>query len=303
MTEPTPFAPSASVPTWRARLLDRIQNLAADRARVLQQGYQITEGAGDSAVLAWRTQLQLLAISREETVTQALSVGISRIDVGDALLQGHQGFRAPLDMVEPGDRVREMMIDGVVNDTWQLQHMAAIHVVRDQQLPSDAHYFEDPQVPAQYERNMAALWMRATTVSQAISLTPAESAGMWATDPGGWQQIIGASVATYDAAGLEERWRIYAWPGIAESAHRDLTALGIDPSHADAISPIPGPHTMFEHVTQALRAGPGNSEAHIIGQAVDAALASDTDLQWPPFPTPDNGAAPPKTDASPGVEL
>ncbi|MRH92204.1 hypothetical protein GFY24_33030 [Nocardia sp. SYP-A9097] len=157
MTEPNSSTPAASVPTWRVRLLDRIQNLAADHSRVLRQGYEGSEGGGEASVLAWRTQLQLLAISREEVVTQARAVGISRIDVDDAVFLGEQGFRAPVDSVQPGDRVREMMIDGVVNDTWQLQHMAAIHVVRDQQLLSDAHYFEDPQVLAQYERNMAAL--------------------------------------------------------------------------------------------------------------------------------------------------
>ncbi|MFB7718227.1 hypothetical protein [Nocardia sp. NPDC056100] len=296
----------AAVPAWHTRLLDRIQNLAADRARILRQGYRMSDGDTDAVVLAWRTQLQLLATSREEIVTQALAVGISQIDVGDALLLGHQGFRAPVDTAgtaEPGDRVREMMTDSVVNDTWQLQHMAAIHVVRDHHLLTDAHYFQDPQIPAQFERNMAALWMRATAVAQAISLSAEEAAGMWATDTRGWHQVLAASVDRYDPGGVEERWRAFAWQGIAERVHRDLAVLRMDPSHTEVLAPIPNPHTMFEQVTQALRVGVDDSAAGVMDPTVDAALSADTDLRWEPLPASDANAGPTATNSPPGAEI
>ncbi|MRH92205.1 hypothetical protein GFY24_33035 [Nocardia sp. SYP-A9097] len=125
---------------------------------------------------------------------------------------------------------------------------------------------------------------------------------MWATDAGGWQQILAASVDTYDARGLEERWRIYAWPGIADGAHRDLAALGMDPSNAFAIEPIPAPHTMFEHVTHALSAERDDPGANAIDHAVDAALPNDPDLDWPTSPAVESGPGSPAPDASTGAE-
>ncbi|WP_405135466.1 hypothetical protein [Nocardia sp. NBC_01388] len=276
--------------------------MSVDFARVLRQGYQPSGGGSDASVLAWRTQLQLMAVSREEVITQALAVGLSPVDVEDARMLGNQGFRAPIDGVEPGDRVREAMVDGVVNDTWQLQHMAAIHRVREQHLLSDADPFQDPQVSAQYERNMAALWMRASAVSRAIALTAEEYEGMWPTDVAGWQRILRV-VGIYDDQGLEERWRTYAWPGIAEGVHRDLTALRIDPSQAFVNEPIPSPHTMLDEVAHAQSAPWSAPEALTIDRAVQAALSHESGLDWSSSLAPDSGTAPPVIDTSLGTEL
>ncbi|MEU6585897.1 hypothetical protein [Nocardia sp. NPDC046763] len=278
MTEPNPPTAMAGEPAWRLRLLERIQNLAADRARVLQQGCQIGTGGEDAPLLAWRTQLHLLADAREEVETHAKAIGIAQEHIDDARLLGNRGFRVHSD-ARFGNPVREKMIDGVVADTWQLQHMAALHMVGALH-PSTIGAGTDSEAAAQFERNMAAVWMRATAVSHAISLTAEEYAGMWATDTTAWQRVLAATVDTYDTQGLEERWRVYAWPGLADEAHRDLRALGIHPADAFAPEPIPSPRAMYEQISTALDVTDDAALAHTIDTAVDAALPTAVQLAW-----------------------
>ncbi|MFE3228588.1 hypothetical protein [Nocardia sp. NPDC059228] len=300
MTEPNPPTAMTGEPRWRLRVLDRIQNLAADRVRVLQQGYQITGMNGDAQVLAWRTQLHLLADARAEVEAHARAVGIADAHIEDARLLGHRGFRVYSD-AHAGNPVRDKMIDGVADDTWQLQHMAAIHMVG-ALWPSPIGAGAGSQVAAQFERNMAAVWMRATAVSHAISLTAEEYAGMWATDVPGWQRVLAATVDTFDHAGLEERWRIYAWPGLAEEAHRDLRALGIDPAEAFAPDPIPLPHTMYEQASAAIDAAGHTVMAQVIDHAIDTALPTEAELAWTTEPAEGSGGSAPPVDPSPGAE-
>ncbi|MFE3757930.1 hypothetical protein ACFXO9_26785 [Nocardia tengchongensis] len=301
MTEPNPPTSMTGQPAWRLRLLDRIQNLAADRARVLQHGYQIPAATiGGTPVLAWRTQLHLLADARDEVEAHARGLGIAQVHIDDARLLGNQGFHVHSD-AGPGNPVREKMIDGVVNDTWQLQHMAAIHVVAALR-PNTVGAGADSEMAAQLERNMAALWMRATAVSHAVTLTAEEYAGMWATDAPGWQRVLSATVDAYDSPGLEERWRIYAWPGLADEAHRDLRALGINPADTFAPEPIPLPHTMYEQVSSALDHTVDTAVAHTIDHAIDTALPTGHELNWSTQPPEIPDSAPPVAGPSPGAE-
>ncbi|MFE2999736.1 hypothetical protein ACFXG4_32645 [Nocardia sp. NPDC059246] len=300
MTEPNPPTAMAGEPAWRLRLLERIQDLAADRARVLHQGYQTGAGGGDAAVLAWRTQLHLLADAREEVETHATAIGIAAEHIDDARLLGNRGFRVHSD-ARSGNPVREKMIDDVVADTWQLQHMAALHVVGALH-PGTIGPGTDSEAAAQFERNMAAVWMRATAVSHAISLTAEERAGMWATDTTGWQRVLAATVDTYDTQDLEERWRVYAWPGLADEAHRDLRALGIDPADAFAPEPIPSPRAIYEQISIALDASDDAALAHTIDTAIDAALPVEAELGWiPESPDVSNNSLP-HTGPSAGAE-
>lgn len=290
MTQPDLFPPE-ELSDWQTRLLLRIQSLAAERARVLRQGYDAparthellaepgTAGISEASILGWRTRLAQLASARAETEAHARALGIAEDLVEDAALLGTHGIPPDPRQLRSGDRVREMMIDGVAGDAWQLQHMAAIHVAHRHLVSLNTPGTSLPSAEgAQFERNMAALWMRANTVAHAIGMTADECAGMWATDSQGWQQILTSTVFTYTPDDIEERWRIYAWRGIADAAERTLAAVGIDLADALTDDPVPAPHIMLAHANNALYAVPGTATDP--GPGIDAALPPGTGTDW-----------------------
>lgn len=300
MTDPPPPTATADQPPWRQRLLDRIQNLAADQIRVFRLGYQSVDGDGESPALAWYTRLRELAGAREEIEAHAWGVGIAQAHIDDARISGHQGFHVDSD-TEPGNAVREKIIDRIAADTWQLQHMVAIHAARTvQSSPSGAEIDSESTDP--FERTMAAVWMRATAFSHAINLTAEEYAGMWASDEEAWLRVLSATLASYDHADREERHRIYSGPTLVDEAHRDLRALGLDPAAPLEHGPIPSPHDMYQHVSTLLEEIRDTPMEYTIENAVDIMLPAGIELPWitesPDLPN----NSPPHTDPADGVE-
>lgn len=293
MPPPHPPPTSGQLPGWQERLLLRIQSLAADRARVLHQGYEYPArthellaqsgdaGISDVAILTWRTRLSQLATTRVEIETHASALGITDEIIEDARLLGNHGIHPDPAQLRGSDPVRDMMVDGVANDVWQLQHMAAVKIAHRHLFDPDSAGIAAPNMEAaQFERNMASLWMRANTVAQAVGLRADEYAGMWATDADGWQQVLTATVFTYDPDAVEERWRVYAWRGIADAAERTLAAVGIDLANAHNADPVPSPHAMLTQAEHALYSAPGTAEETAATQAVDAALPVGTGTEW-----------------------
>ncbi|NKY87555.1 hypothetical protein [Nocardia veterana] len=278
MTEPTP-PPAQRRPAWQQRLLDRIQDLPDDRGRLLREGYDTPPGAGELAMLAWRTQLLQLAADRSEIEARAHALGIPHAEIADARAAGSRGRRADLRPAPGADTVRERVQSWVADDVWQMQHMAAIDVAHRMRAVTDAPRFEpEPGMVAQFERNLSALWIRAGNLADAIGLTVAESAGMWARTSSDWQRILDATTQTYDNQALEERWRVYARPGIETSVMRDATAITLRVDAAPAEHPvrIPTPHAMKTAAAAALLSRPATG-ADTGADAIDRALPAEAD--------------------------
>ncbi|RDI43574.1 hypothetical protein [Nocardia mexicana] len=295
MTEPSPSPRPLGTavwhtgPAWQQRLLDRIQNLAADRAQLLSRGYESSPGGTDGPLQAWRTHLHGLAAVRREAETHAEAVGIRRDHIIAAHAYGSGGIRpAPQ---RAGDAVRDTMVDGVAADVWQLQHMAALETVRLELSAGDAGFDPEQDATAQYARNMDALWRRAREVADAVGLTDDERNGMWATDTGEWRRLLDVTVSQYDLEDVEERWRVYAWPGIETDAQRAVSVLGSRIARGSVIDPvpIPAPQVMLSESAAALFRDDPSTETDGPDTAADAALPDGTEHDWTttePAPTP-----------------
>ncbi|PPJ37496.1 hypothetical protein C5E45_15380 [Nocardia nova] len=275
-------------PVWQQRLLDRIQDLSDDRARLLREGYDTPPGAGELSMLAWRTQLLQLAADRSEIEARAFAIGIPPAEVGAARAAGSRGRRADLNPEPGADALREHMMGWVASDVWQIQHMAGIDVAHRMRAVTDAPRFEpEPWMVAQFERNLSALWIRAGNVADAIGLTVDESAGMWARTGRDWQRILDATTHTYDNEAVEERWRVYARPGIETSVIRDATAitLRLDVALFEQPVRIPTPHAMKTAAAAAFLSRPATG-TDTVANAVDRALPTEADHTHWNTPTP-----------------
>ena len=301
MSRPIPEADS--LPSWKLRLLERIQNLAAERTQVLRQGYPIYQphyGSTEIPVQTWRTHLRALEAECQEVTVHAVAVGVADTAIQSVWTAGAQGSRwgdsvhSPRTMRHGEDPIRAGMVEDLADDIWRLEHMAAIAAERKFRGQEPHHVGDDP-VLDQFDRNLAAVWTRATHTARVLGLTDAERADLWGRDEAGWQQLVEVTVMGYDDAELEERWRTYGWRGVEHQARQDIDRLA-----AGRIPQMPGtepphPRLLVEHATTAvetfgshdpapdLDTGEAAEEAPAAGAIWDATSDSATgaDPRWP----------------------
>ncbi|MFI6779209.1 hypothetical protein [Nocardia sp. NPDC050412] len=309
MSEPIPGM--ERLPSWKLRLLERIQNASADHMQLLLRGHPTYEphyGGGEIPLQTWRTHLRALAADRHEIEIHASAVGVPPAAIAEAREMGERGLRwgdsvhSPPTMRHGEDPVRAHMVEGIAGDVWQLEHMAAINVAH-RLRGADGRFPPDPQAHEQFDRNMVALWSRAYDTGHVIGLTSEEGAELWGRDQAGWTQLVAATVHRYGDAALHERWRAYAWRGIEHEAWRSVDNLAADRIQDPNVAPPPTPPELIERATQALTGTPTEASANSsIGAAVDAALPLDVAAEWDSEPASEPNIRPPEPGASVGFE-
>ncbi|WP_157129230.1 hypothetical protein [Nocardia amamiensis] len=313
MSEPIPGLDY--LPSWKLRLLERIQDASVDHARLLfssHPNYEPRDGGGEIPMQSWRTQLRALAAARHEIEIHAVAVGVPRAAIDQARAEGERGVRwgdsvhITRTIRTREDPVRAHMVEGIANDVWQLEHMAAISVEHRLRGIGD-RFPPDTVAVEQFDRNMSALWARANKTAHVIGLTGDERAELWDRDQAGWRQLVVATVHRNGAAPLHERWRAYAWPGIEHEARRsiDTLAAGGVTVHEPGAAP-PTPHVLIDRATEALTTiTPSDVLAAdaSIGAAVDAALPPDLTAVWDSEPATEPDDRPPEPGHSAGHEL
>jgi hypothetical protein len=307
MSEPIPGM--EGLPSWKLRLLERIQNTSADHVRVLLQGhptYEPHHGSGEIPMQTWRTHLRALAADRHEIEIHASAVGVPAAAIAQAREMGERGLRwgdsvhSPPTTRHGEDPVRAHMVEGVAGDVWQIEHMTAISVAH-RLRSADGRFPPDPGAHEQFERNMAALWTRANDTGHVIGLTGDERAELWGRDWEGWKQLVRATVHRYSDAALHERWRAYAWGGIEHEARRDIDNLAAGPALEGPGAGLPTPEDLIEYATEAVINGPDGAGRNIsaaIGDALSQDLTASRDSQ--PDAEPD--IRPPEPGSSAGFE-
>ncbi|WP_109524867.1 hypothetical protein [Nocardia aurea] len=296
MDEPSPEL--EALPGWKLRLLERIHDTSAEHQRILTENYPSFgsgDRSGDLALHTWRTNLRALESDRAELETRAAAAGLPATAIERARAAGQSGDGwadgAHIARGVSGglDRVRGYMVDGVAADVWQLEHMAAINAERRfGRPPSRIVQHPDPGEVDQFGRNMAALWTRVNEAAHAIGLSREERAQLWERDSEGWQRLVALTVGIYDDAGLQERWRAYAWPGIEHEARRDVDSLaaGSRPGREPGVTP-PTPHLLIEHASNAVIATrdreveTGQGTGEVIAAATSPALNATGSLRSP----------------------
>ncbi|MFI6041952.1 hypothetical protein ACIA8C_09975 [Nocardia sp. NPDC051321] len=258
----TPFELSG----WKARLLDRIEDLSARYALVLSTeypGYREDDGHGAEMIEGWCGRLRDLKESRTELEIRTELAGVELELIELARVDGEQGehwnhliHRPPT--VGSDERGRAPLLDALAETMWTLEHMAAVEAAR-QACGRD--FVPDPAGQQQYERNMTALWTRANTVAAAVELTEAEHTEMVHRDHGNWIRLVSRTVYRYSDSDIEVRWRAYAWPGIEWEAKR-MSAELVDPVRlVEPSRLVPAPGVLIGEATRALQVDIGEAQA------------------------------------------
>ncbi|WP_107657527.1 hypothetical protein [Nocardia suismassiliense] len=242
---------------WKARLLDRIADLAARQSLVLHTeypGYRDGDGRGAAAIEGWRSRLRDLHAIRTELEIRAELVGVDVELIGAAAESGHSELHwnhladYPL-TVAPDDPDRAPLLDAIAEDMWTLEHMAAVEAARQEE---QRHFIPDPAAQQQYERNMIALRTRVNRTAATVELTEAEQAEMVHRDHGDWIRLVSRTVYGYSNLELEERWHAYAWPGIEWDARRVNAGPVDDGELTESSTWAPEPGVLISEATRAL---------------------------------------------------
>ncbi|MFI6213331.1 hypothetical protein ACIBCD_15185 [Nocardia brasiliensis] len=283
------------LPSWKLRMLGRIQNTAAERAKASEHGfpqYERADGAGDLKVQTWRTHLLVLASDLHELERHARAMGVPEgaleavREAGEWGLRWGESVHSPPLTRRSEEPVRSFMVDGIANDVWEIEHMAVIRV--EHELRNHTRRFpHDPEATAQFDRNMAALWERAAASAAVIELTGAEAHEIWGRDAHGWRHLSAVTVHTYSDVDLYERWRTLAWGGREHTVRRTTDNLGVS-TGTDGPRP-PLPEVLIDRAREALSTRADDPRAE---DPVEAALASTVQASWVNEPDGHDGPVP-----------
>ncbi|WP_280453712.1 hypothetical protein [Nocardia brasiliensis] len=242
---------------WRARLLDRIEDLAARYAFVLHTeypGYREGDGRGAAAIERWRGRLRDLEDGRTDLEIRAELTGMDIEFIELARQGGEQGERwndliGRPPTVAHDDPARAPLLDAIAETIWTLEHMAAVEAARQR---AGRDLAPEPASQQQYERNMTALWTGVNTLAAAAVLTEAEHTEMLHRDHGNWIRMVSRTVYGYTDSRLAVRWRAYAWPGIEWEATRvSAEFVGVD-ELTEPSRRAPAPDALISEATRAL---------------------------------------------------
>lgn len=225
---------------WKARLLDRIRDLASEEWQILRDNELSPPWPQkpDPALNHLRVRTIELRRQQHDLKLRARACGIRHADVNAAAnlsVWGHR--RAPV--LEGDEAVRARLIDAIADDIWTLEHMAALEV--DRRFYTRA---EDPapgrQEQQQFESNMAAIWARAAAVASYAGLSDDERSDLWGRDQKGWVSLFENAIYPYDD--IMDRWRAHSASDMVADASRSMgtAELGLRQSaEADTQPPLP----------------------------------------------------------------
>lgn len=320
MSEDQPSAQPVELAGWKARLLDRIEDLAQQRRLLVDDGYPVYrqgDGRGAAALEGWRSRLRDLDAIRGELEIRAEIAGVpvdlidSAREAGERSVHWSSWPSSPI-VVGEDDPGRAPLLDAIAQDMWSLEQMAAVAAVYEQRCRAHEGLAPDPQTQWQYRQNMTALWARLNTNAAVAELTAAERIQWWHREQSGWIALLSRTVYAATYPELKECWRAYAWPGIQWDADRTHATQTPTPGNRPVPEgPAPSPAELTDHATRAL-------QAHLTQrQSWDESVVREQDPEYPEFagapvgiethgwdsePTSEPGMQSAEYDSAPGLE-
>ncbi|MFD4429812.1 hypothetical protein [Nocardia sp. NPDC058497] len=276
--------------TIQARLLQAVQNLAADNWRE-------THRAGDSELpVASRAHIEVGNRAREQLEQVAIAVGIPGSVLAYHRAAGERGqrYRPGQALLSTEQISRDGLLAGyrrLVHDLQDSAGIVAAAGVRD---------LLDHSTFAAYRQALGVAWQHAGAIAAVLDLAETERATAWTRGTSGWVRAVAQRAAALDQKVLLSRLvhTAAADPSAALVPLAVLGEAGITGSDIIAQMPI-GPDDMVEHLTTGIRALPP-APAH----GIDAAIAATgIDTQHDPDPAASDPDIGPPPGATPGPDI
>ncbi|MBF6063498.1 hypothetical protein IU500_18605 [Nocardia terpenica] len=242
MTQPEPAPDAVTVRQWQATLLQQIQILSSEHARVSSQGTTGYDGTDNpdrqSQMRAYGGEVSAMLAEIED---RARSTGLHPRVIADVRAAGAAAGAAaagtrptPQTAASPGTEtvaarpaaatgaadpragdVRQISLDLMTLDVWQLEDMALHAAERQARWGRGGGMFgHDPVAEADFARNMELRHERVATFARAVGLSAGEAEFLWG-DTGFAAQMRSMRAARLKAAArdeLEFGWRAHAQP-------------------------------------------------------------------------------------------
>lgn len=258
MSRPSSAVRAGDLPPEQAALLRTIQQLAARTARLRSRMLDADPDIATATQML--AQIEKCTQQRKHAETRADTLGVPGQWIKRAQELGRAGqswsdeqlFAQP---VQPRGR---SPISRLAEHTRQLTEMAAITAARTHRLTVEGIEWEPaPAAMRHFRANMQAVWACAALRADAIRLRGRDPGRPWEISDAQWRQVV-ARQANAPLPSIEEAWRRYADPHIAEKAHNSLTELrrGLNstakPSSAADWEKPPRPETLIARAQDAL---------------------------------------------------
>ncbi|WP_280203124.1 hypothetical protein [Nocardia cyriacigeorgica] len=219
------------LPGWQRRLLQGVQDLSCEHARVLNYEFPTYfpgSEAGHLPMQIWRGQLTDVHSQRMQARLRAIDAGIPRATVDAATEAGAYGMRwADSPHAPPPSEHPELdhIIDHLAFDAYRLEQMAAMHARRATMHGPLRPHPGETGLPEQTRRNMIATAHRAAVFAQIADLSEVEAAAIWDRDEPTWDRLIGSLMEHVDDFAFVEGWRAATWGHIEATLTADIHTL------------------------------------------------------------------------------
>ncbi|MGY2116598.1 hypothetical protein ACW9HR_22060 [Nocardia gipuzkoensis] len=290
---------AGDIPPEQAALLRTIQQLAARTARLRQR--MLASDPDVAAATEMLSQMEGITSKRKGVEAKADTIGVPARWVTRAQELGQAGQKWSDEQLfpQPVRSTRRQSVSHLRNDIRQLTDMAAISAARTHRLTIEGIEFEPaPTAARQFRTNMQALWTRAARSADAIRLRGRNPDHSWAITDAEWQDLLGR-YSGHPLPLIEESWRRYSVPKIAEEANQSLTELRrsmhrgpMPPSAVDWEEP-PRPDVLIRRAQETLhtvlrsrldadppRTRPARRPGTSIGSAIDDVMPASASRAW-----------------------
>ncbi|MEU5762235.1 hypothetical protein [Nocardia sp. NPDC047648] len=225
MSRTSAAARAGDLPAEQAAVLRTIQQSAARTARLRTS--MLSADPDIATAITILGHIEQSTHQRKRAEASAASLGIPTQWIKHARELGHAGHEWSEDQLfaRPVPARGRSPTSRLTQHTRQLTEMAAIAAARTHRLTVEGIEWEPaPAAVRQFHANMQAIWACAALRVDVIRLRGRDPGRPWEISDAGWRQLVGRHA---DAAlpSIEEAWRRYADPHIAEQAHNSLTEL------------------------------------------------------------------------------
>ncbi|MBF6302778.1 hypothetical protein IU459_35380 [Nocardia amamiensis] len=199
--------------------------MAARTARLRQR--MLTSDLDVAATTEMLSEIEKFTLKRKLVEDKADTIGVPARWVHRAQELGRAGHTWSDEQLfpQPVRSTGRKAVSRLAQDTRQLTDMAAVTAVRTHRLTIEGIEWEPaPSAARQFRTNMQALWTRSARAADAIRLKGQEPGQPWDTSDAEWQHLL-RHYMEHPLHHVDESWRRYTAPSIAEKANHSLTEL------------------------------------------------------------------------------